>query len=210
MIGDADAAVRRSAAVDELIAARQTLNVSQRALARELRCSQSEVWRLEHLSDIDGISLVRLSEAASLLGLDLALSFHPHGDPIRDRGQQPVINRLRARLASSIKVVAEALLPNPGDRRAWDLLVRIASQVVGVEVESRVRDVQRVVRHMRERERDGGVDEVLLVLAESSVNRRLLPQLLDSLGPRFSTSPRAVLRALGEGRPIPGSSVLLI
>ncbi len=196
--------------VGELQAARQTLNVSQRTLARELGCAQSEVWRFENLVKADALSLVRIAEIASLLGLELAASLHPIGDPIRDRGHQALLARFRTRLSPSIRVVAEAPLPLPGDRRSWDMLLRIVDQLVGLEAETRVRDVQSLTRHVRERERDGGVDELLLVLAESVVNRRLLPQLLDALGPRFSTSPRAVLRALGEGRPIPGSSVLLI
>ena len=74
--------------VNELVVARQTLNVSQRTLAREAGCSQSEVWRLEHLARIDDISVVRLAEAASLLGLELSASLHPLGDPIRDRGHR--------------------------------------------------------------------------------------------------------------------------
>jgi transcriptional regulator with XRE-family HTH domain len=196
--------------VGELQAARQTLNVSQRTLARELGCAQSEVWRFENLVKADALSLVRIAEIASLLGLELAASLHPIGDPIRDRGHQALLARFRTRLSPSIRVVAEAPMPLPGDRRSWDMLLRIVDQLVGLEAETRVRDVQSLTRHVRERERDGGVDELLLVLAESVVNRRLLPQLLDALGPRFSTSPRAVLRALGEGRPIPGSSVLLI
>ena len=91
-----------------------------------------------------------------------------------------------------------------------DLLLRVGRQVIGVEAETRVRDGQFVVRRMRERERDGGVDEILLVLAESAVNRRLLPQLLEALGPRFATSPRILMRALAAGEPIAGSGVILL
>ena len=36
------------------------------------------------------------------------------------------------------------------------------------------------------------------------------PAALEALGPEFATSPRAVLKALREGRPIPGSAVILL
>jgi hypothetical protein len=102
------------------------------------------------------------------------------------------------------------LLPGVGDRRAWDLLLRIGAQVVGVELETRIRDIQWLVRRIRERERDGGADVVLLVLSDSAVNRRLLPELLEALGPRFETPSRSIVAALRGGSPVPGSGVILI
>jgi len=95
--------------------------------------------------------------------------------------------------------------------RNWPLLLlRLAAQLVGVELETRIRDVQWLTRRMRDRERDGGTDHVLLVLSASAHNRRVLPELLEALGPEFETSARAVLKSLREGRPIPGSAVILL
>jgi hypothetical protein len=48
------------------------------------------------------------------------------------------------------------------------------------------------------------------VLSASGHNRRLLPQLLDALGPEFATPPRTILRSLHGGRPLPGSGVILL
>ncbi|MGZ5343025.1 MAG: hypothetical protein ACXWEK_08320, partial [Solirubrobacterales bacterium] len=142
--------------------------------------------------------------------LELRASLHPAGDPIRDAGQQALAGRFRAILAPAWKVAAEVLLPNPGDRRSWDMLLRLQAQRVGVELETRVRDIQRLVRHTRERERDGGVDHVLLVLSASAHNRRLLPELLEALGSEFTTPARTIFRGLREGRPMLGSGVVLI
>lgn len=196
--------------ISELVATRQVLNVSQRAMARELHRSQTALVRLEHLARIDRISFVDVAEVASLLGLELSAVLHQLGDPVRDRGHQALIARFRGLLAATIKVIAEAPLPNVGDRRTWDLLLRCVGQVVGVEAETRVRDIQALVRRMRERERDGGVDQIVLVLAESAVNRRLLPELLEALGPRFATPPRDLLKALRAGQPLPGSGVVIV
>jgi hypothetical protein len=63
---------------------------------------------------------------------------------------------------------------------------------------------------MRDRERDGGADRVLLVLSASAHNRRVLAELIEALGFEFATSPRVVLGALRAGRPIPGSAVILL
>jgi len=196
--------------MSELVATRQTLNLSQRAMARELHRSQTALVRLERLARIDRISFVDVAEMASMLGLEVGATLHVLGDPLRDRGHQVLITRFRALLAATIRVIAEVPLPNVGDRRSWDLLLRCVGQLIGVEAETRVRDAQALVRRMRERERDGGVDQIVLVLAESAVNRRLLPDLLEALGPRFSTSPRLIRRALREGQPLPGSGVLLV
>ena len=140
----------------------------------------------------------------------MRVSLHPVGDAIRDAGQQGLSKRFRALVAPPRRVTAEVLLPNPGDRRSWDLFMRLGSERTGVELETRVRDVQRLVRKMRERERDGGVDRILIVLSASAHNRRVLAELLEALGSEFATSPRALLSALREGTPIPGSGVILL
>jgi hypothetical protein len=142
--------------------------------------------------------------------LALSVAFHPSGDGIRDAGQQALGRRFRAVVNPSVPITAEVPLPNVGDRRSWDLLLRIDAQRVGVELETRVRDVQWLVRRVRERERDGGVDHILLVLSASAHNRRIVPELMQALGSEFATSPRTVLRSLREGRPIPGSAVILL
>lgn len=145
---------------------------------------------------------------AAVLGLELGANLYPAGEPIRDKGHQALIGRLRAVLGQAWRVTAEVPLPLRGDRRAWDLLLRIPRQLVGVEAETRIRDIQAFVRRIRERELEGGADVIVIVLAESAVNRRLLAQLLEALGPRYATNPRRLLRALRAGQPLPGSGVV--
>ncbi len=55
-----------------------------------------------------------------------------------------------------------------------------------------------------------GTEVVILVLAETAHNRRVLPELLEALGPEFATPGRQILRALREGRPVPSSGVILL
>jgi transcriptional regulator with XRE-family HTH domain len=194
----------------ELIDRRKQAGVSQRALAAELGCSQSELWRLEHLVAIGRVSFVEVGELAAVLGLELGAGLHPDGDPIRDKGHQAVIGRFRKVLSPAFRVAAEVPLPNPGDQRSWDLLLRIDGQLAGVEAETRIRDIQALVRRIRQRERDGGTDILLLVLSNSAVNRRLVAELRTALGPSFATSPRLTLAALRSGKALAGSGVILI
>lgn len=184
--------------------------MSQASLARQLGRSQSDLSRLERLVDIDRVSFVEVAEVASILGLELSAGLHPVGEPIRDKGHQALIGRFRAELSSAFKVLAEVPLPTPGDRRAWDLLLRLPTQLIGVEAETRIRDMQRLVRHVHQRERDGGVDAIVLVLAATRANRELVDDLRVGLGLSYATPPRVILRSLRSGQPISGSGVVML
>jgi hypothetical protein len=90
------------------------------------------------------------------------------------------------------------------------MVLRLESYLVGVEAETRIRDVQELVRRLRQRERDGGADEILLVLANSAHNRALVEELRAALGDRYATAPKVLLHCLRAGRRLPGSGVILI
>ena len=196
----------------ELRNQRTTFDVSMDALASQLGCSKSTVSR--RLAGQDATTVVGLSELASALGMEVSVGLHPVGDPIRDAGQRGTGKRFDAILAPAWAVTDEVPFPIAGDQRAWDKFLRLRESIppylVGVDIEARIRDIQALVRRTRLRERDGGVDAILIVLSESSTNRRLLGQLLDALGPAYLTSARAILGALRNGRPLPGSGVILI
>ena len=97
-----------------------------------------------------------------------------------------------------------------GDLRSWDLLLRLADQLTGVEAETRIRDIQALGRKVRVRERDGGVDEILIILTASRHNRAIISELRLALGPRFGTPARELLGALRLGLRLPGSGVVLV
>ena len=208
--GQARARTIVSRMVGELVEARRLAGLSQQALATVLGWSQAEVSRFERLVRRDSLSFVEVGQVAAVLGLKLSASLFPVGEPIRDKGHQALIARFLAAISSAWRVAREVPLPNLGDPRAWDLVLRVVDCVVGVEAETRLRDVQAFARRIHQRERDGGTGAILVVLAESALNRRLLPQLLEALGPDFATPPRTIFRALREGRPLPGSGVILL
>jgi len=196
--------------MSELSSARLIAGVSQARLAQLAGMSQAQVSRYERMVRLQDMSFADLSAIAAVLGYELGANLYPTGDPIRDKGHEALIARFRAVLAAAWRVAAEVPLPGPGNRRAWDLLLRIPTQLVGVEAETRLRDIQAFVRRVRQREADGGADVIVIALAESAVNRRLLAQLLEALGQNYATPPRRIVAALRQGRPLPGSGVVLI
>lgn len=184
-------------------------DISQRTVAQALGWSQTEYWRFENGRG-HAQSLVDIVAVSSVLGLELGAGLHPAGEPLRDKGHQALIQRFRALLSPDFRVLAEVPLPTPGDRRSWDLLLRLATQLIGVEAETRIRDMQRLVRHIHQREQDGGVDQIVLLLAATRTNRELMDELRVALGPTYATSPRLLLAALRRGQPISGSGVVLL
>ena len=147
---------------------------------------------------------------AAGLGLELSAGLHPAGDPIRDKGHQALITRFRAMVGAAWRIAAEVPFPTPGDPRTWDLILRVAGQIVGVEAETRIRDVQALARRIHQREANGGVTAILVLLADTATNRRLVDQLREALGPSYQTQPRDLLAAFRRGQPLPGSGVVLL
>ena len=119
-----------------------------------------------------------------------------------------------ALLSDKWRVTDETLLPGAGELRAWEKLLRLVGanprHLVGVDIETRVHHVQALVRRTRGREPDGEVDAIVIVLSDSAHNRRLAGELRASLGPQYSTSPRAILKDLRSGERLVGGGVVLI
>lgn len=199
--------VRR--AISELRTVRQLGGISQRALGRAVGCSQSEINRIEQF-DFLNVPLPRLCEIAAVLGVELSLGIHPAGEPIRDKAHQALLGRLRALLGPPYEMRREVPLPLPGDDRSWDAILRCGGIRIGVEAETRIRDIQALVRRIRGRERDGGVDAILIVLSDTAHNRRMVVQLREALGDDYSTPRIAILAALRAGRPLVNSGVVLL
>jgi len=183
--------------------------VSQRAVGLQVGCSQSEINRIERRGYLS-VPLPRLCEIAAVLGLELSAGLHPAGEPIRDRGHPALLGRFAGLVSAPWVLRREVPILMPGDYRSWDAVLRLRDVRVGVEAETRIHDLQALMRKLRGRERDGGVDHILVVLSDTAHNRRLVGQLRDALGDRYATPARPVLSALRSGRPVPGSAVILI
>lgn len=78
-----------------------------------------------------------------------------------------------------------------------------------VDAETRVRDVQEVQRRVALKQRDGAVPVVILLLSDSSHNRRVVREAEASLRSQFPISARSALRALHDGK-VPAGNVILL
>ena len=210
--GPADRGARRgrfleNRTVDGLVTARHASAISQRELGRQLGVSHSRVGRV--LRGEPGTLTIELAaRMASVLGLELNVSLHPNGDPVRDKGHLALLERFRGRLPSSIRWRTEVPIPIEGDRRSADAVIGSIGWAAMVEAETRIDDVQALARKINLKQRDIGLPRVILVVADTRHNRTVVANV-DALRERFPISTRACLAALSLGRD-PGADALVI
>jgi transcriptional regulator with XRE-family HTH domain len=194
----------------EARAARLAHGLSQADVARALRLSRSRYSRIERGLSPE-LSFQTASRMMAVLGLELSARAHPVGEPIRDAAHAALLGRLRTRLHPSLQWRTEVPLPLPGDRRAWDAVItERGGWRVGVEAETRPRDLQALERRLAIKARDGDMDTILLLLANTRHNRDLVRGRPAEWGDRFPLAGRRALELLGAGVRPPGDSVVLL
>lgn len=195
--------------------ARAAGGLSLRLVAAAAGLSASQISRIER-GLVPTASVMQLARIGAVVGLDVRTRTYPGPDAIRDAGQARVLERLRRRLDTTIRIRLEVPLPIPGDQRAWDASIDHLLDASGrhrdlrVEVETRVIDAQAQLRRLTLKLRDGQAEHVLLVIADTPANRRAVAALMPSIGPMFPISGRSALAALSQGRYPGGSSLLFI
>jgi hypothetical protein len=150
-----------------------------------------------------------LAVLLAIVGLDLRLRAYPGGTPLRDEGHRWLLGRFRALLPVGAPWQLEVPLPIVGDQRAWDAMTMLWGLRVGIEAEMRPSDLQAVQRKLALKRRDGGVDRLVLVLADTKANRRFLRLAAEDLRPMFPLQGREAIRALRS--PVdPGCDLLVL
>lgn len=199
----------------EFLATRTNAAASQEIISRAAGISRPKYGRIERgLSP--QVSLATITRIAAALGLDPSLRFYPVADPVRDRGQIALIEQFLSFCHPSLARQTEVPFPRQGDGRAWDAVVaglRAASGRplrAGIEAETRPNDVQALDRKLALKERDGAVDRVVLVLADTRHNRAFLRGPGESLRHRFPGGSRQILEAMAAGRDPGGNGIVLI
>jgi hypothetical protein len=104
----------------------------------------------------------------------------------------------------------EAPIRLPGDQRAWDVLLMVGGKRIGVAAETRLRDVQALLRREQAKARDDGVDLLLLVVSRSHANRLALREARDVLAADLPMGTRAAMWALSHGRAPPAGGIVVI
>jgi hypothetical protein len=171
--------------------------------------SHSEFGRIERAELLE-LGVNQLSRACAAVGLRLVVRAYPDADPVIDRAQLGLLGRFRARLPPKTRWLTEVPLEIPGDRRAWDAVVRLPNGRFVVEAETRLRDIQALERRVALKIRDGGDPVAILLVSDTATNRRALAMHGELLRQRFPLNGRAILRALEAGQPPRGSGILVL
>jgi hypothetical protein len=95
------------------------------------------------------------------------------------------------------------------DLRTWDARTRLWGYEVGVEAETRVTDGQALERRLSLKLRDGGVDRLIVVVADTRHNRTVLRALASELNGLLPIQGRAAVEALHSDAD-PGGNLLIL
>ncbi len=89
-------------------------------------------------------------------------------------------------------------------------MATIEGRSIGVEAETRLRDLQALQRRLALKMRDGRIDTLILLLADTRANRRLLRANGAALAAGFPEPGRRTLELLAAGAHPGGSAVVLL
>jgi len=195
---------------DELHNTRIALGISQPAVARAAGISSSQLSRLERGENADP-SLCAVARSARALGLSLSVRLFPEGSPIRDAGQQRLIERLGILPAAPLRVAREVGLPMPADLRAWDATISDLAELPFADAESRLGDVQALERRLQLKLRDDRRGKILiLAVARSRHNEEVLSHEREALRLLLPLDGPAIAKALRSGRLPPASGLIVL
>jgi transcriptional regulator with XRE-family HTH domain len=194
---------------EELLSARQEHGLSQQSVARAAGISRCQVSRIER-GLVPQVSMDPISRLLTVVGLELIAKAYPAGQPIRDAAHLRLARGFDSILPPAVRPVHEVPLPGAGELRCWDEWIELDQDRVAVEFETQPRDVQSLLRRVASKLRDDPrVSRVLLVLAETRHNRRLLADFGGLLAADFPACSDEVLGDLRQGR-LPSRSGLLM
>lgn len=193
----------------EVREARIAAGLSQVVVGKGAGISHAQVSRLERglVRSASVRVLERLSES---VGLDLSVRAYPGGDPIRDAAHVRLLDRFRRHLHPGLRWRIEVPLPLPGDRRAWDGVISGPLWKVAVEAETRISDTQALTRRLALKQRDGGLDHLILLLADTRANRSALLQARTALADMFPAKQGTIMAAVARGEDPEASGVVLL
>lgn len=192
----------------EVRSAREAAGLSQTDVAGAAGLSHAEVSRIER-SLAPWLKIVDAAELCAVVGLDLWLRAYPGDDPLRD-GHVALLGRFLAHVDGSLLVRTEVPLPRRGDPRAWDATVADRTGLIGVEAETRLRDGQALERRIALKRRDGGIDRVVIVVANTRANRSALRAIRPSWRADYPLDTEEILGSIRAGKLPPAGGVSLI
>ena len=193
----------------ELRTARRDRDLSMRTVGTAVGLSESQVSRIER-GLVDRVSVFDLARLHAVVGLDLAVRSYPGGSPIRDAAQVGLISDLCDLLPTSLGWSTEVPMPQRGDQRAWDLVIRGDGWRTGVEAETGPRDGQALTRRILTKQRDSDMPSTILLLRATVQTRRFLEEGGELLRSSFPVDGSMALGRLRTGQDPGGNAVIVL
>jgi len=190
--------------------------VSQAAVARAIGVARSVICRLEQ-GDADVSPRIR-ARAASALGADVRISIYPEAAPlIHDAAHARIVEALLALTHPSWRVTLESPIPGPG-RRSSDIRFDRDLDIVLLEVESRVRAFEAIIREGAEKRAAVAASvgaerrlHVVLVLLPTRHHKSLVAAHPRIVTAAYPAAQRDLLEALTtSAAPWPGDGILWV
>ena len=195
---------------EEVRHARLALGLSQTQVVVVARMSQAKLSRIE-AGALRSLSFIDAARVAKAVGLDLSVKAYPSERRPRDAGQMRRLVALLSYVSAPLRFRTEVPLPSDGpfpDQRAWDALIDGDGEETAVELEVSLYDIQAQTRRIFLKQRDGKPDHLLIVVADTRSNRRVLALSADVLQGFPILRRRDVIQALSDGKHPPTGLVL--
>jgi len=202
------AAADEARVLGEIERGRRSAGLTQTEIGRPCQLTRSSYARLAA-----GGRRARPGELACLgavVALEVRTRAFPAGDPIRDAGHVRLLGRLRGRLSPALEWRTEVPVTSAAeDQRAWDAVITGSGWRLHVEAETVLDDLQALDRRLALKRRDGNAERVLVVVAATHRNRRVLAGAPAAFA-GLSRDARSILRALADGHDPELSGIVLL
>jgi len=208
-VGAARARELTATLLRDLRFARIDRGLSAAAVAEAVGLSPGQYSRIKR-GLTGSVSIEQAARIAAVIGCDLSLRLYPSGQPIRDAAHAALLRRFRQQLHPSLRLRTEVPFPDPTDRRAWDAVILGPGRRIGVEAETRPRDLQALGRRLALKLRDGDVSSLILLLLDSRYNRDFVRSNREAFLDRFPMPAPRLRDLLKAGVNPAASSIVLL
>ncbi len=183
----------------EMRTARMAAGLSIRDVARATGVSRAQLGRVER-AQAPGVPLRTLTVVFAVLGMRLSARPYPEGTPLRDAAQVRLLTRFQVRLPGMVRLRTEVPLRLDRDLRAWDGELSVGADTCKLEAETALYDLQATDRRIALKMADDGVERLILLVADTRRNRRVLREFRGLLAARYPLTTREILGELRAGR----------
>lgn len=194
--------------------ARGAAGLTQSQLATRTGISQPVISRIERGTTAPDLrSMARIARG---VGHQLSVRIFPgDGIRLRDSGQLSVAEMIRAETHRSWRVSLELPVAPPPDRRAADMVLDSATEVILLEIERAPRDLQAQLRAAQLKrvalaERLGRQVQLVLAVPDTAAARQAVAPHAAIIRSGLPVTSRAAWAAIRSGAPLAGDALLWV